>query len=128
VCIHTVYILDEDNNLLGCVKDKEDMEKCLRHKLLLLNTWWLIPSFKLFMSSPKDILHQWLVACSCMYMTVLGTYCYILCLYLLCTGMYQVHTLHILHEHVVDCDYIRLCGMGVSAVQRCDVCKMLHLD
>ncbi len=78
-------LLDKDNKLVGCVKDKEEVEKCLRHKLLPLNVWLLIPFFKLFMSSPKDELHQWLVICSCMYMTVLGMYLYVL--YVL--GMYH---------------------------------------
>ena len=54
-------LLDEDDQLLGRVKDKEEMEKRLRHKLLPRNAWQLIPFFKLSMSSPKDELHQWYV-------------------------------------------------------------------
>ena len=52
-------LLDEDDQLLGRVKDKEDseVEKRLRHKLLPRNAWRLIPFFELFMSSPKDELH-----------------------------------------------------------------------
>ncbi len=67
-------LLDEDDKLVGRVKDKEEVEKRLRHKLLQSNAWRLIPFFKLFMSSPKDELHQWLVLCTC--------------LYLVCTSMY----------------------------------------
>ena len=56
-------LLDEDDQLVGRVKDKEEVEKRLRHKLLPRNAWRLIPFFELFMSSPKDELHQWLVEC-----------------------------------------------------------------
>jgi hypothetical protein len=52
-------LLDEDDQLVGRVKDKEKVEKCLRHKLLPRNAWLLFPFFELFMSSPKDELHQW---------------------------------------------------------------------
>jgi hypothetical protein len=52
-------LLDEDDKLVGRVKDNEEVEKPLRHKLLPRNAWRLIPFFKLFMSSPKDELHQW---------------------------------------------------------------------
>ena len=52
-------LLDEDDQLVGSVKDKEEVEKRLRHKLLPRNAWQLIPFFELFMSSPKDELHQW---------------------------------------------------------------------
>ena len=38
-------LLDEDDQLLGSVKDKEEVEKRLRHKLLLRNAWRLIPFF-----------------------------------------------------------------------------------
>ncbi len=58
-------LLDEDDKLVGRVKDKEEVEKRLRHKLLQHNAWRLIPFFELFMSSPKDELHQWLVVCTC---------------------------------------------------------------
>jgi hypothetical protein len=51
-------LLDEDDKLVGRVKDKEEVKKRLRHKLLQRNAWRLIPFFKLFMSSPKDELHQ----------------------------------------------------------------------
>ncbi len=59
-------LLDEDNKLVGRVKDKEEVEKRLRHKLLLHNAWLLKLFFKLFMSSPKDELHQWSVVCTCL--------------------------------------------------------------
>ncbi len=61
-------LLDEDNKLVGSVKDKEEAGKHLRHKLLPRNAWRLIPFFELFMSSPKDELHQWLVICTCLYL------------------------------------------------------------
>jgi hypothetical protein len=59
---------DRDNKLVGRVKDKEEVEKRLRHKLLPRNAWRLIPFFELFMSSLKDELHQWLVVCTCLYL------------------------------------------------------------
>ncbi len=82
-------LLDEEDKLVGCVKDKEEVEKRLRHKLLPRNTWRLIPFFELFMSPPKDELHQWLVVCTCLYLVctwyvlvcdryVLGMYSYVL--------------------------------------------------
>ncbi len=52
-------LLDEDNQLVGRVKDKEEVERSLWHKLLPRNAWQLIPLSELFMSSPKDELHQW---------------------------------------------------------------------
>jgi hypothetical protein len=61
-------LLDEDDKLVGRVKDKEEVEKRHRHKLLprnRRNAWRLIP-FELFMSSPKDALHQWLAVCTCL--------------------------------------------------------------
>ena len=61
-------LLDADDKLVGRVKDKEEVEKRLRHKLLPRNAWRLIPFFELFMSAPKDELHQWLVVCPCMYL------------------------------------------------------------
>ena len=60
-------LLDEEDKLVGRVKDKVEVEKRLRHKLLPRNAWRLIPFFELFMSSPKDELHQWLVVCTTMY-------------------------------------------------------------
>ena len=51
-------LLDEDDNLVGRVKDVKEVEKRLRHRLLPRNAWLLIPFFELFMSSPKDELHQ----------------------------------------------------------------------
>jgi hypothetical protein len=52
-------LLDKDDKLIGLVKDVKGVEKRLRHKLLPRNAWRLIPFFKLFMSAPKDELHQW---------------------------------------------------------------------
>ena len=52
-------LLDEDGKLKGLVKDVKEVEKRLRHKLLPVNAWKLIPFFELFMCSPKDELHQW---------------------------------------------------------------------
>ncbi len=46
-------LLDEDDQLVCRVKDKVEVEKRLRHKLLPRNAWRLIPFFELFMSSPK---------------------------------------------------------------------------
>ena len=60
-------LLDEEDKLVGRVKDKVEVEKRLRHKLLPRNAWRLIPFLELFMSSPKDELHQWLVVCTTMY-------------------------------------------------------------
>ena len=54
-------LLDEEDNLVGRVKDVKEVEKRLRHRLLPRNAWRLIPFFELFMSSPKDELHQWYV-------------------------------------------------------------------
>jgi hypothetical protein len=51
-------LLDEDDILVGRVEDVKDMEKRLRHRLLPRNTWRLLPFFELFMSAPKDELHQ----------------------------------------------------------------------
>ncbi len=61
-------LLDEDDKLVGSVKDKEEVEKRLQHKLLPRNAWPLIPFFELFLSSPKDELHQLLVICTCLYL------------------------------------------------------------
>ena len=61
-------LLDEDDKLVVRVKDKVEVEKRLRHKLLPRNAWQLIPFFELFMSFPKDELHQWLVVCTCLYL------------------------------------------------------------
>jgi hypothetical protein len=38
-------LLDADDKLVGRVKDKEEVEKRLRHKLLPRNAWRLIPFF-----------------------------------------------------------------------------------
>ena len=54
-------LLDEDDELVGRVKDVKEVEKRLRHRLLPRNAWRLAPFFELFMSCLKDELHQWLV-------------------------------------------------------------------
>jgi len=53
-------LLDEDEDTLpGCAKDVNAAEKRIRHRLLPRNAWMLVPFFELFMSCPKDELHQW---------------------------------------------------------------------
>ena len=74
-------LLDEDDQLLGRVKDKEEVEKRLRHKLLPRNAWRLIPFFELFMSSPR------MNCTNGMYLLVYTNQ------YTVCTGMYMVHTM-----------------------------------
>ena len=54
-------LLDEDDTLVGRVKDVKDVEKRLRHRLLPRNAWRLVLFFELFMSAPKDELHQWYI-------------------------------------------------------------------
>ena len=63
-------LLDDADQLIGRVKDVKEVEKRLRHRLLQHNAWWLVPFFELFMSAPKDKLHQWYVLCSYMYILV----------------------------------------------------------
>ncbi len=58
-------LLDEDDRLVGCVKDIQEVEKHLRHRLLPRNAWRLIPFFALLLSARKYELHQWLVVCTC---------------------------------------------------------------
>ena len=58
-------LLDEDDDTLqGCAKDVNAAEKRIRHGLLPRNAWMLVPFFELFMSCPKDELHQWYVKLS----------------------------------------------------------------
>jgi hypothetical protein len=52
-------LLDDDDGLIGLVKDVKAVEKRLRHSLHLRNAWRLVPFFELFLSAPKDELHQW---------------------------------------------------------------------
>ena len=52
-------LLDDEDELVGRVKDVKEVEKRLRHRLLPRNAWRLVPFFELFMSAPKDELHQW---------------------------------------------------------------------
>ncbi len=54
-------LLGEDGELAGLVKDVKEVEKRLGHKLLPKNAWHLVPFFELFMSCPKDELHQWYI-------------------------------------------------------------------
>ncbi len=53
-----VDLLDDNDELAGRVKDVEEVEKRLRHRPLQHNAWRLVPFFELFMSEPKDELHQ----------------------------------------------------------------------
>ena len=64
-------LLDEDEGLVGRVKDVKDVEKRLRHRLLTRNAWRLVPFFELFMSAPKDELHQWYVVYTSIYWYIL---------------------------------------------------------
>ena len=52
-------LLDDEDELVGRVKDVKEVEKRLRHRLLPRNAWRLVPFFELFMCTPKDELHQW---------------------------------------------------------------------
>jgi hypothetical protein len=45
--------LDDDDELVGCVKDVKDVEKRIRHRLLPRNAWRLVPFFEVFMSAPR---------------------------------------------------------------------------
>ena len=63
-------LLDDDDQLVGRVKDVKEVEKRLRHRLLPRNAWRLVPFFELFMSAPKDELHQWYVLSPHMYILV----------------------------------------------------------
>jgi hypothetical protein len=49
---------DDDDGLIGLVKDVKVVERRLRHRLLPRNAWRLVPFFE-FLSAPKDELHQW---------------------------------------------------------------------
>ena len=87
----------EDDELVGRVKDVKDVERRLRHRLLPHNAWQLIPFFKLFMSAPKDKLHQWYVhACTS--------------LYLVYTCMHQVHTGTLLYAYSIHFHNIYIDG------------------
>ena len=58
-------LLDTDGGVKpGCVGDMKDAVKQIRHKLLPRNAWMLVPYFELFMSCPKDELHQWYIRIS----------------------------------------------------------------
>ena len=55
-------LLDEEDKVVGRVKDVKAVEKRLRHRMLPRNAWRLVPFFDLFMSAPKDELHQWYIS------------------------------------------------------------------
>jgi hypothetical protein len=58
-------LLDDDENLLRGKGDHvAQAERRLKHKLRPLNAWRLIPFFELFISCPKDELHQWYLGLS----------------------------------------------------------------
>ena len=65
-------LLDDDDQLVGRVKDVKEVEKRLRHKRLPRNAWRWVPFFDLFMSAPnlKDELHQWYEVCTYLYVLV----------------------------------------------------------
>jgi hypothetical protein len=50
-------LLDDDVGLVGRVKDVKEVKKRLLSLAMMLGS--LIPFFELFMSAPKDELHQW---------------------------------------------------------------------
>jgi len=53
-------LLDEEDRILRGKGEKVSaFEQRIKHKLLPCNAWRLIPLFELFMSCPKDELHQW---------------------------------------------------------------------
>ena len=52
-------LLDDDDGLIGLVNDGKAVERRVRHRLLPRNAWRLVPFFELFLSAPKDELHQW---------------------------------------------------------------------
>jgi hypothetical protein len=68
-------LLDDNDELVGLVKDVKEVEKRLRHRLLPRNAWRLVPFFDLFMSAPKDELHQWYVLCCHMYILLYTCIC-----------------------------------------------------
>ena len=71
-------LLDEDDELVGRVKDVKEVEKRLRHRLLPRNAWRLVSFFELFMSAPKDELHQWYTSIYYHILVYTCTYKYIL--------------------------------------------------
>ncbi len=46
-------LLDQDDDLVGCVKDVKEVEKRLRHKLLQHNAWRLIPFLSYLCVHPR---------------------------------------------------------------------------
>ena len=85
-------LLDDEDELVGRVKDVKEVEKRLRHRLLPRNAWRLVPFFELFMSAPKDELHQWYVVCPFMYVlsfTCMNSVCTVIYLNELCMCKYM---------------------------------------
>ena len=58
VAARNEFLDDDGDTLPGFSKDAKAAEKRIRHRLLPRNTWMLVPYFELFMSCPKDELHQ----------------------------------------------------------------------
>ena len=85
-------LLDDDDERVGLVKDAKEVEKRLRHRLLPRNAWRLVPFFELFMSAPKDELHQWYIVCPFMYVlsfTCMNSVCTVIYLNELCKCKYM---------------------------------------
>ncbi len=66
-------LLDDDNELVGLVKDVKEVEKRLRHKLLPLNAWRLILFFTFHVhtegrAAPTvSFLYKYMHVCTSMY-------------------------------------------------------------
>jgi hypothetical protein len=59
-------LLDDDENVLRGKGDHvTQAERRLKHELRPLNAWRLILFFELFLSCPKDELHQWYLGLFC---------------------------------------------------------------
>jgi hypothetical protein len=69
-------LLDNDDGLVGRVKDVKEVENRLRHRLLPRNAWRLMPFFELFLSAPKDELHQWYLGLFGDHIVPAVLYCY----------------------------------------------------
>ncbi len=52
--LDAALLLDDEDELVGRVKDVKEVEKRLRHKLLPHNAWKLVPFLEIFMCTPKD--------------------------------------------------------------------------
>ena len=80
-------LLDGDDEVVGLVKDVKEAERRLRHRLLPRNAWRLASFFELFMSAPKDELHQWYIDV-CTITLIVGTLMYLYRRYL---GLFGDH-------------------------------------